>query len=64
MSDSECVPQAGEPVHCGGSLKRYSDGRWMTGRYEWTCQPEDRPTFHVAGTSIFLTPQRLLRWPQ
>lgn len=55
---------AGEPVHCGDILQRFEDGNWVTGRYEWTCQPEDRPTFHVDETAIFLTPQCLLRWPE
>lgn len=55
---------AGEPVHCGDILQRFQEGEWITGRYEWTCKPEDLPTFHVDELAIDLTAECLLRWPK
>jgi len=54
---------AGEPVNCGTVLQRFQDGEWVTGRYEWSCNREDLPTWHVDGRTTCLAPSDLLRWP-
>ena len=39
----------GRPVHAGGMLELLlDDGRWIRVRYEWSWQPEVRPTANVA----------------
>lgn len=55
---------AGEPVHCGTILQWFNDGEWLTGRYEWSGRPADRPTLHIGGQVIDLTERCLLRWPK
>lgn len=55
---------AGEPVHCGTILQWFSGGQWITGRYEWSGRPEDRPTLHIGEQVIGLTGECLLRWPR
>ena len=55
---------AGEPVHCGTILQRFADGQWVFGRYEWSGNPDDQPTFHIDDQVIGLTAACLLRWPK
>ena len=38
----------GEPVHAGQELQILLEGDlWVTGRFDWTGEREDRPTLHV-----------------
>lgn len=55
---------AGEPVHCGTILQWFNDGEWITGRYEWSGRPADRPALHIDEQVISLTARCLLRWPK
>jgi hypothetical protein len=54
---------AGQPVHCGDTLELYFDGEWITGRYEWTGKPEERPTFEYDGGITRIDDDCLVRWP-
>jgi hypothetical protein len=55
---------AGEPVHCGAILQWFDGSQWITGRYEWSGRPEDRPTLHIGERVVGLTAESLLRWPK
>jgi len=46
---------AGEPVACGTILQCFLDGKWITGRYEWSCRREDLPALHIDERVIPLT---------
>lgn len=52
----------GDPVNCGTVLELFEDGGWMIGRFEWSGDPADTPTFHIGERIISLTEQSLLRW--
>jgi len=52
-----------QPVHCGNTLELYRDGQWVGGRYEWTGNTEDLPTFHSKEETFALEESALLRWP-
>jgi len=54
----------GEPVHAGEILEMYRDGKWITGRYEWTFREDELPVFYVneAGGYIIKSDDDL-RWP-
>jgi hypothetical protein len=54
----------GQPVHCGDTLEMYREGQWTLGRYEWSGEPEDSPTFHFGHDAIPLDDSFLLRWPR
>ncbi|MBA3314913.1 MAG: hypothetical protein H0T47_16700 [Planctomycetaceae bacterium] len=53
-----------QAVHCGGILELYRDGRWLTGRFEWTGKPDELPTFDFEDGVVFLDAASLLRWPK
>jgi hypothetical protein len=55
----------GQPVHSGALLElRTTDQGWVLGRYEWSYQERDRPTFHIDEFTIRrIAPTDLLRWP-
>lgn len=53
---------AGEAVHCGEILELFFDGQWIVGRYEWTGDVSDLPTFEHADGFLELTEGHLLRW--
>jgi len=64
---------AGRPVHGGDPIDLCFSGGWVTGRYEWTGEPTDRPVFHyslelladgavVQGT-LDIPEGAVLRWP-
>lgn len=55
---------ANEPVHCGDKLELFKDGQWVYGRYEWTGDPEDLPTFQSEDGCVHLDGACSLRWPQ
>jgi hypothetical protein len=55
---------AGEPVHCGDFLELFENGEWIPGRYEWTCNPADRPTLHFVDRILWIQEDFLLRWPE
>jgi hypothetical protein len=52
-----------QPVHCGNTLELYRNGQWLGGRYEWTGNAEDMPTFHTGTETLALDESALLRWP-
>lgn len=52
------------PVHCGDFLELYVNGQWIPGRYEWTFQLNELPTFHYDGGVIRIGNQSLVRWPE
>jgi hypothetical protein len=52
-----------QPVYCGMLLECWIEGRWTLGRYEWSCRPEDMPTFHVGDRELAISSETLLRWP-
>jgi hypothetical protein len=54
---------AGEPVHCGDILELFHQGGWIRGRYEWTTESDQAPTFESDGMVLRLDPTKLLRWP-
>jgi hypothetical protein len=69
----------GRPVHAGSSLELLlGEAGWVRVRYEWSWQPDARPTAHLAlgvpapardladGPVVsFALPERaILRWPQ
>ena len=37
----------GRPVHAGDRLQLLTWSGWLRGRYEWSYQERDRPTFHL-----------------
>ena len=55
---------AGRPVHCGDLLELYRNGSWILGRYEWTADRDDQPTFETGSLVVGLEGTHLLRWPQ
>ena len=54
---------AGEPVHCGDTLELFYEGNWIRGRYEWTAEPDELPTFESDQGIHRLDESKLLRWP-
>ena len=55
---------AGKPVHCGDFLELFENGKWIPGRYEWTCKPGDRPTLHLIDRILWVEADFLLCWPK
>lgn len=53
---------AGEPVNCGTLLELFDAGGWNVGRFEWSGNPADLPTFHIGERIVSLTENSLLRW--
>lgn len=53
---------AGEPVNCGTLLELFDAGGWSFGRFEWSGNPADPPTFHIGERIVSLTEDSLLRW--
>lgn len=54
---------ADRPVHCGDLLELHLNGQWLCGRYEWSGNPDDSPTFHLSDSISGLDEQSLMRWP-
>lgn len=54
---------AGRPVQCGDALQVYLDGAWVNGRYEWTGQPDELPTFEFDDGVLRIDDNCLVRWP-
>jgi hypothetical protein len=52
----------GEPINCGTLLEIFEAGTWAIGRFEWSGDPADPPTFHIGERIISLTENSLLRW--
>lgn len=52
-----------QPVHCGDKLELFKDDQWVCGRYEWTGDPKDLPTFHFDGGIVLLDGGCICRWP-
>lgn len=59
---------ADQPVHCGNLLQFFENGRWITGRYEWSGVAGTQPSLHIARPDgeriISITSGCLLRWPK
>lgn len=55
---------ADQPVNCGGILEVFHDGLWIRGRYEWTGELNELPTFESAQITLRIDDSLLLRWPK
>lgn len=55
---------SGQPVSCGTILELFQSGTWVIGRYEWTGNPGDAPTFHLGEQVVRLDEDLPLRWPK
>ncbi|MET0388738.1 MAG: hypothetical protein ABW321_22390 [Polyangiales bacterium] len=63
----------GRPVGGGDPIDLCFSGGWVTGRYEWSGEPAERPSFHyslelidegrVAQGVITIPDGAILRWP-
>jgi len=52
-----------QPVHCGDTLELRKDGQWLSGRYEWSGNPDELPVFFSDDGGEPLDDACLLRWP-
>jgi hypothetical protein len=52
----------GDPVNCGTVLELFDAGDWILGRFEWSGNPADAPTFRIGERIVSLSERSLLRW--
>jgi hypothetical protein len=45
-------------------LEYWEDGRWILGRYEWSCRHKDLPILRIDERVIPISSELLLRWPE
>jgi hypothetical protein len=57
---------AGQAVRAGTILELQTDSGWITGRYEWSYNPDSKPYLVVdsdTDRAVGLGPDSRLRWP-
>ncbi len=55
---------AEKPVTCGDLLELFHEGEWVLGRYEWTTNLDELPTWEAGELVLWLDGSQLLRWPK